>query len=57
MPFEGKKKLQIIVAITVNSALYLKDLLIHLQLHFILYLVGSMVVLLILCNAEAEEEV
>ena len=48
------KKLQIVVAVTFNNALHLKDLLIHLQLHF--SLVGGMVVLLILCNTEAEKE-
>lgn len=54
--FVKEKKLQIMVAVIFNNALYLKDLLIHLELHFLLRLVGGMVVLLILCNTEAEKE-
>lgn len=56
MVFLEKKTLQIIVDTTFNIAVNLKDLSIHLQLHFVLCLVSGVVVLLMLCRTEAGKE-
>ena len=51
---EGKR-VQKTVAVTFNDSSYLKDLLVCLKLHFLLHLVGGLVVLLMPRHTGAEK--